>query len=384
MTASYRLDETVLRSELTREDGRAIVYVDGQFQQGDALNMELVPVDSGAMLREFSGTWQDTVREQLRSIFRAGEPDYSIPVSVREHVRVSFPDDGLHSHTVRYLTPNGQTENYRLYLWSEIEVPGREARFELVSTIQSWWIVAYIAAALVILVLLIVVIVKLKRFLRSRPKKERVPFAQSPSCPLPAQAHRKPILITLPMLLVGAAAVFSLRFGNLGSAVSAYRVLKDFSRQETDVETDIRLRIEDRDLEMHTTVHRVLRGGHMIRCTEQYGIPLYICDGMVCLENGRVFRLADGQLSQGKVLDLVLDVFLHEEIQKSAVDGVTRYLAVIGGETADRILRLFLSASDEELLHADSMTIALIPGTEVCISSPSTAPAPPRQRDLPL
>ena len=374
VTARYRMDETVLRSALEREDGRAVVYVDGQFQQGDELTLEMIPVTEEE-IRNFSGTWQDTVREQLRSIFRDREPDYSIPVSVSEHVRVSFPEDGLDSHSVRYLTPNGQTENYRLYLWEDdnwqrirpdtfgsyylIEVPGQQAQFELVSTIQSWWIVAYIAAALVILVLLIIVIVKLKKFLRSRPKKERVPFREKPFGRF-LYTHRKPLLIALPVLLIAAAAVLlPLRFSNVGSALSAYRILKDFSRQEVDVLTHVRIQAEERDVELTTTVHRVSENGHMIRCVEQYGIPLYISDGMVCMENGRVFRLAEGTLSQGKVLDLALDVFLHEDIQKATVDGVPRYLAVIGGETADRILRLFLSASDEDLLHADSMTIAL-------------------------
>jgi len=373
VTASYRLDETVLRSELTREDGRAVVYVDGQFQQGDALSMDLITVDSGAM-RDFSGTWQDTVREQLRSI-RDGEPDYSIPVSVREQVQVRFPEDGQREHTIRYLTPDGRTENYRLYLkdgegWQRlhprsfgsyylIDTTGTEAHFALVETVQSWWFVAYIAAALLILALLFFLIHRLRRFLRTRPKKEKLPRAERP-VPRWLKAHRKPLLIILPILLLaGAASVFSLRFGSLGSAVTAYRVLKDFSRQETDVETDIRLHIEDRDLEMNTTVHRVLRSGHMIRCTEQYGIPLYISDGMVCLENGRVFRLTEGQLSQGKVLDLALDVFLHEKAETSTADGITRYSADITGETADRILRLFLSASDEELLHANDMTVAM-------------------------
>ena len=273
------------------------------------------------------------------------------------------------------LTPDGRTENYRLYLqngedWQRvhprsfgsyylIDTTGTEASFLLVQTVQSWWFVAYIAAALGILALLIFLLHRLLRLLRERPKKEKLPRAERP-VPRWLKAHRKPLLIILPiLLLVGAAAAFSLRFGNLGSAVSAYRVLKDFSRQETDVETDIRLHIEDRDLEMHTTVHRVLRGGRMIRCTEQYGIPLYISDGMVCLENGRVFRLTDGQLSQGKVLDLALDVFLREKVETSAADGVTRYSAEISGETAERILRLFLSASGEELLQANDMTVAM-------------------------
>ena len=374
VTASYRLDETVLRSAEVREDGRAVVYVDGQFQQGDSVVLEQIPVRDED-IRAFSSTWQETVRDQLRSIFKERDPDYSIPVSVAEHLRIRFSDDGQRTHTLRYLTPDGQTGNYRLYLagangaqrirpdtfgsYFLIEVEGTEAELALVSTIQSWWIVAYIAAALVILALVIFLIHRLRRFLRSRPKKERAPLASRP-VPRWLKAHRKPILIILPILLiVGAVSLFSLRFGSLGSAVSAYRVLKDFSQQEADVETDIRLHIEDRDLEMNTTVHRVLSSGHMIRCTEQYGIPLYISDGLVCMENGRVFRLADGQLSQGKVLDLALDVFLHDEVSKSEADGVTRYEASIDGEAADRILQLFLSASSEELLHADSMTLAM-------------------------
>ena len=374
VTAEYRLDETVLRSENVREDGRAVLYVDGQFQQGDTVTLEQIPV-GGEDIRAFSSTWQETVRDQLRSIFREHDPDYSIPVAVAEHLRVRFPDDGQRSHTLRYLAPDGKTENYRLYLAGEdgarrirpetfgsyylIEISGTEAEIALVSTIQSWWIVAYIAAALVILALLIFLIVKLRRLLRSRPKKARVPLSERPVFRW-VRAHRKPLLILLPILvIVGTGIGLSLRSGSIGSAVTAYRVLRDFSGQECDVRTDVRLQIEDRDLEMHATAHRVQHDGHVIRCTEQYGIPLYISDGMVCLENGRVFRLADGQLSQGRVLDLALDIFLHERLTMTEADGVTRYEADIGGETAGSILQIFLSSDSREPLHADSMTVSL-------------------------
>ena len=374
VTAEYRLDETVLRSADTREDGRAVLYVDGQFQQGDTVTLERIPVGDED-IRAFSGTWQETVKDQLRSIFREHDPDYSIPVAVAEHLRVRFPDDGQHSHTLRYLAPDGKTENYRLYLAGEdgarrirpetfgsyylLDVTGTECDLALVSTIQSWWIVAYIAAALVLTALLIFLIVKLVRLLRARPKKARAPLAERP-VPRWLRAHRKPILILLPILLIaGTGVILSLHFGSIGSAVSAYRVLSDFSRQECDVQTDVRLHIEDQELTMRTTAHRVLRDGHMIRCTEQYGIPLYISDGMVCLENGRVFRLADGQLSQGRVLDLALEIFLHEQIRRTEADGVTRFEAVIGGETAESVLQVFLSADSRELLHTDSMTVSM-------------------------
>ena len=372
VTAEYRLDETVLRSTQEREDGRACVYVDGQFQHGDELTLTSIPV-SGEELRMVSAGWKDTVREQLHSIFIDHEPDYSIPVSVTERLRVSFPDDGLPVHSVRYLTPDGRTENCRIYLigedgWERIrpdifgsyyllDVPGTEAEFALVATIQSWWIVAYIAAALVILVLIAVLVIKLRRFLRARPRKARPPFAAR-RFPRWLRAHRKGVLIMLPiLLLLTAATVVLLRVGSVGSAFSAYRALRTYANQECDIHAQVSIRSEERSVEMDTLLHRVRENGTTIRCFEQYGVPLYFSGGMVCLENGRVFRLADGQLSPAKLLDLAVDVFLREQLQKTTENGVTRYEAVIGGETADRILQLFLSASGEELLRAENMYV---------------------------
>ncbi len=374
VTAEYRTDETVLRSGEKRGDGRSAVYVDGRFQQGDALTLTVIPVEEDD-IGAFSSDWKDTVREQLRSIFRDRDPDYSIPVAVTEHLRVSFPEDGLETHALRYLTPDGQTGNYRLYLadgegWQRIrpatfgsyfmfEVPGDGAEFCLVATIQSWWIAAYIAAALLILLLLILAIRKLSKLLRARPKKQRPPRAERP-VPRFLKAHRRAVLIITPLLILAAAGtVAAMRFGSIGSAFSAYRVIKNYSKRESDVQTEISIRIDDRELAMSTTVHRIVKDGRIIRCTEQYGVPLYISDGMVCLENGRVFRLAGGRLSQGKALDLALDVFLHEQVEKTADGDSVRYEAVIGGETADRILQLFVPTGGEELLRTESMTVTM-------------------------
>ena len=385
VTAEYRMDETVLRSPETRADGRAAVYVDGQFQQGDMLRLEQLPV-AEEDIQMFSLGWRDTVRTQLRSIFREGEVDYSIPVAVSERLRVSFPDDGLASHTIRYLTPDGKTGNYRVYLldgdgWQRLHpqrfgsyflfgVPGTEAEIALVATIQSWWIVAYLAAALLILALIILSVVRLRKWLRTRPKKEKQPRTERPAHKW-IRAHKKAFGIgTAALLLAAIVAVVVLRFGNIGPAVSTYRLLKDFARRETDVQTEILVHVNERDVEMSTTVHRVLQDGKMIRCVEQYGIPLYVSNGMVYLENGRGFHVAGGRLDQGAVLDIALDVFLHEEVQREKDGDSVRYEAAIGGDTADRILRHFLPESYAERLRAESMTVSVSAesGTLTCLS----------------
>ena len=113
VTAEYRRSETALKSDLCREDGRAVGYVIGQFQQGDALKVERIPVEQGD-IESFRLNWRQAAMEQLRSVL-SGEPDYSIPISVLEHAEFRFPEDGLERHTLRYLSPNGATENIRVY-----------------------------------------------------------------------------------------------------------------------------------------------------------------------------------------------------------------------------------------------------------------------------
>ena len=374
VTAEYRMDETVLRSADERSDGRAAVYVDGQFQQGDSLRLEQIPVGEDD-IQMFSAGVRDTVRSQLRSIFREGEPDYSIPVSVVERLRVSFPDDGLNVHTLRYLAPDGQTDNYHVYLASDggwqrlhpgtfgsyflFDVPGSGAELALVATIQSWWVAAYIASALVLLALIVLLAVKLKKTLRARPKREKKPLAERPAQRF-VRAHKKGVALGAAAVLVTALAITGiLRFGSIGPAISTYRILKDFARQETDVQTGILVHVNERDVEMSTTVHRVREDGKMIRCIEQYGIPLYVSDGMIYLENGRGFRVAGGSLDQGAVLDIALDVFLHEDVRRTKDGDSVSYEAVIDGETANRILQHFLPESYTERLNAESMTISI-------------------------
>ena len=189
VTANFRMDETVLRSALVRADGRAAVYVDGQFQSGDQLTVETQPIPDDA-IDSFRGSWRQTVKEQLRSIFREGEPDYAICVSVEEMLHVAFPDDGLDRHTIRLLAPDGSTKNHRIYLntdegWQRLypdvfgsyylfSAKGSEANMALVSTIQSWWVLVYIAGAVAVFALLVLALAKLSKWLRGRKKKERI------------------------------------------------------------------------------------------------------------------------------------------------------------------------------------------------------------------
>ena len=375
VTAEYRMDETVLRSELSREDGRAAVYVDGQFQSGDSLSLEVLEIPENA-IDFFRGDWKQTVREQLDSFFRDHDPDWSVCVGVEEMLRLSFPDDGTAVHTIRYLTPDARTVNHRLYLRSgdgyvrvhpgtfgsyyTVDVEGTGAELVLVDTIQSWWIAAYIVGGLLVLALLIVLLVKLSRWLKKRKKKERTPPAWVVRARQWRASHRKALRLGgAAVLLAALAALVVLRFSSISTAIDTYRILSDFAAQETAIQTDIEVHSDARDLVLSENIVRVRKNGRLIGCTDQYGIPLYFSNGIVYLENGRAFEVSGGDLDRNAVLDLARQIFRRGKIQKTRADDETRYEAVLGPETANEILGLILSGDSADLLHAESMTVAM-------------------------
>ncbi len=375
VTADFRMDETVLRSDLTRDDGRAAAYVDGQFQAGDVLALTQLEIGEGE-IDSFRGDWRQTVREQLHSIFREGEPDYSVCVRVAEKLQLRFPDDGQPNHTVRYLTPDGKPENHRIYLNTEngwqrlhpdsfgsyylMEVPGTAVTLALVDTIQSWWIVAYIAGALLLAAVLVFLTVKIGKLLRRRKKREKQPSERAEKRKAWRRQHKKGLIFTgLGVIAAAAAAVLILRYSGLSPAWETYRLLKDYASEETAIQTEIDVHSDTRDLNISTQVLRVREDGKMIGFTEQYGIPIYFHNGMIYLENGRSFAVSGSSLDQNAVLNLALEVFRKGEIQKSAGDGETLYTASLDADTANDVLRLILSGSTSELLQAESMTAQL-------------------------
>ena len=367
VTAVYRRSETALSSDLNRENGRPIAYVIGQFQEGDAVSAEILPTQEED-IHVFRKSLWETIKEQIRSIFR--EPDYSICVSVAEKLRLSFPEDGLKRHTVHYMTPDGSTQDYRLYLkqgenyerlplevfgsYYSFEVPGNSPEICAVSTVQSWWFLLYIAGAILILVLLIGICVKLGRKLRARPKKKkqssRVNLRQK------IRSHRKGFMLAcIAVLAILGAAAALLQSGWLQSGFAGYRVLKNFITSETDIESDIRIRTGSDELNLSTTVQQITQDGNTIICADQYGIDLYIANGALYLENGRAFRLMNDQIDQKNLLRLALDSVRRGRVVKQTDGDTIRYSTEISSDALEEVLALFVSKEIDAVFRGDEL-----------------------------
>ena len=376
VTAEFRMDETVLRSDLQRTDGRAAVYLDGQFQRGDALSLETRPA-SELDIGLFRGTWKDTIREQLRSIFRDRQPDYSVPVDVAENLTVAFPEDGLSSHTLRYLAEDYKTRNYRFYLETEtgwerlhpslfgsyylLTVIGSEAHIAVISTIQSWWVVAYIAGALLVLGFLVFLSVRLVRVLRRRNKLSKETPQWKQKLHSWRAEHKKQIVFgTVGAVLAALVLLLILRFSSISTALSSYRLLREFAQQETAIDINIDVHSDARDINLTNQVLRVRQDGRMISCTSQYGIPLYFCGGRVYLENGRSFEVTGTSLDQIAVLDLAREAFRKGEITRSRTEQGLRFEATLDAQEANSLLSLILAGQSAGLLDAENMTAVIL------------------------
>ena len=368
VTAEYRRSETALGSELTRENGRPAVYVIGQFQEGDAISTETLPVEEREVDRFRTG-WLQTAKEQILSIFH--EPDYSLCVDVKEKLKIEIPEDGQPTHTIHYMTPDALTADYRLYLKTEdgyerirpevfgsyysFEAPGNAPEITLVSTVQSWWFLAYLAGFLLILILLIRILAAIVRKLRNAPRKPKSPKAED-RLRTWIRSHRK-VFTLLCIALVGAALIIMLllQTGWLQSGFAGYRALRALTTQETDFESEIHLQMDDEEIELSSTLQQISEGGNMIICADQYGIDLYIANGTLYLENGRAFKLVSSQIDQRNLLRLALNAVRKGHVVREKLDGMERYSTEIDSETVEQILSLYLSEDFDAVFSGDQL-----------------------------
>lgn len=373
VTAEYRRSETALKSDLCREDGRAVGYVIGQFQQGDALKVERIPVEQGD-IESFRLNWRQAAMEQLRSVL-SGEPDYSIPISVLEHAEFRFPEDGLERHTLRYLSPNGATENIRVYQksggrWVRLqpEIFGsylsvlsdeRQPELCLVETMQSWWILLWVAGALLILLLLIFALRALRKYRKSRPPKEKDAGKGGRIRSMQPRRRKRLLLVFALLLAALLCLVLLLQSDRLRAGLASARVLRDFYSEEADIDTEILLSAGDETLSLDSTVHRVAWNGKMISCADQYGIPIYICGGDVYLENGRAFRILNKSMDRKTALRLALEAFASGEVTLERSGDSLCWSAELGPDRISDTLRTILSEEIEGILTVDNLSLSL-------------------------
>lgn len=175
VTAVYTPYITALTDAESRTDGRPVFFVQGKFD--DVQSPDVTALTDKP--ENFSFLASDPV-DFLRKSFSG----WTVSRSVVEQWKISVPDDGQKTHTIRYLPPDADLEHVDIYVngengWKKAKteiigsylvfsVTGLETEIAVISTMDVWWVWLLAGAFLVLLL-----IVSVRRLRKKMKEKNR-------------------------------------------------------------------------------------------------------------------------------------------------------------------------------------------------------------------
>ena len=373
VTAVYDALLPTLSSEQTREDGRPIILAGGDFNDGDtmaATALTLTPEEFHAA----DGSFADRAANWFSYLKDGQLPPLTVNRRVAEQWRVSLPDDGQETHTLRYL-PSQDASHLRLYVndgdgWQAVSCDtvgsylsftagGASPEFAVVTTASVWWPLAAAIAVCVAIVLAVL----LGRRHRRRRKAAAVSAPETvenavESTETPARisrsAQKKRRRWWIPVSIVAgiaAAAAVLLTATGLGRQLNAWRLLHRALNADS-----LAMTVSVQSGETFTAsadVCRTRADTTRIVTVRWQGVTVYCTGDAVYLENGRAYRL-----SSSMTLSDLAALFRKAHVDCEKTDADTLYTAALSAADADALLTL-LEPEVGDLTGIDRLTAVL-------------------------
>lgn len=373
VTAIYDALLPTLSSEQTREDGRPIILAGGDFNDGDtmaATALTLTPEEFHAA----DGSFADRAANWFSYLKEGQLPPLTVNRRVAEQWRVSLPDDGQETHTLRYL-PSQDASHLRLYVndgdgWQAVSCDtvgsylsftagGASPEFAVVTTASVWWPLAAAIAVCVAIVLAVL----LGRRHRRRRKAAAAPApetaenaAESTETPArtsrPTQKKRRRWWIPVSIVAgIAAAAAVLLTATGLGRQLNAWRLLHRALNADS-----LAMTVSVQSGETFTAsadVCRTRADTTRIVTVRWQGVTVYCTGDAVYLENGRAYRL-----SSSMTLSDLAALFRKAHVDCKKTDADTLYTAALSAADADALLTL-LEPEVGDLTGIDRLTAVL-------------------------
>lgn len=373
VTAVYDALLPTLSSEQTREDGRPVILAGGDFNDGDtmaATALTLTPEEFHAA----DGSLADRAANWFSYLKDGQLPPLTVNRRVAEQWRVSLPDDGQETHTLRYL-PSQDASHLRLYVndgggWQAVSCDtvgsylsftagGASPEFAVVTTASVWW---PLAAAIAVCVAIVLAILLGRRHCRRRkaaaaPAPETVENAvESTETParISRSAQKKRRRWWIPVSIVAgiaAAAAVLLTATGLGRQLNAWRLLHRALNADS-----LAMTVSVQSGETFTAsadVCRTRADTTRIVTVRWQGVTVYCTGDAVYLENGRAYRL-----SSSMTLSDLAALFRKAHVDCEKTDADTLYTAALSAADADALLTL-LEPEVGDLTGIDRLTAVL-------------------------
>ena len=373
VTAVYDPLLPTLSSEQTREDGRPVILAGGDFNDGDtmaATALTLTPEEFHAA----DGSFADRAANWFSYLKDGQLPPLTVNRRVAEQWRVSLPDDGQETHTLRYL-PSQDASHLRLYVndgdgWQAVSCDtvgsylsftagGASPEFAVVTTASVWW---PLAAAIAVCVAIVLAILLGRRHCRrwkaaavSAPEtaENAVESTETPartSRPAKKKKRRWWIPVSIVAGIAAAAAVLLTATG-LGRQLNAWRLLHRALNADS-----LAMTVSVQSGETFTAsadVCRTRADTTRIVTVRWQGVTVYCTGDAVYLENGRAYRL-----SSSMTLSDLAALFRKAHVDCEKTDADTLYTAALSAADADALLTL-LEPEVGDLSGIDRLTAVL-------------------------
>lgn len=373
VTAVYDALLPTLSSEQTREDGRPVILAGGDFNDGDtmaATALTLTPEEFHAA----DGSLADRAANWFSYLKDGQLPPLTVNRRVAEQWRVSLPDDGQETHTLRYL-PAQDASHLRLYVndgggWQAVSCDtvgsylsftagGASPEFAVVTTASVWW---PLAAAIAVCVAIALAVLLGRRHRRRRtaaaaPAPETAENAAE-SAETPARisrsAQKKRRRWWIPVSIaagIAAAAAVLLTATGLGRQLNAWRLLHRALNADS-----LAMTVSVQSGETFTAsadVCRTRADTTRIFTVRWQGVTVYCTGDAVYLENGRAYRL-----SSSMTLSDLAALFRKAHVDCEKTDADTLYTAALSAADADALLTL-LEPEVGDLTGIDRLTAVL-------------------------
>lgn len=373
VTAVYDALLPTLSSEQTREDGRPIILAGGDFNDGDtmaATALTLTPEEFHAA----DGSLADRAANWFSYLKEGQLPPLTVNRRVAEQWRVSLPDDGQETHTLRYL-PSQDASHLRLYVndgggWQAVSyntvgsylsftAGGASPEFAVVTTASVWW---PLAAAIAVCVAIVLAILLGRRHCRRRKAaavsapETAENAAESTETPArisrPTQKKRRRWWIPVSIAVgIAAAAAVLLTATGLGRQLNAWRLLHRALNADS-----LAMTVSVQSGETFTAsadVCRTRADTTRIVTVRWQGVTVYCTGDAVYLENGRAYRL-----SSSMTLSDLAALFRKAHVDCEKTDADTLYTAALSAADADALLTL-LEPEVGDLTGIDRLTAVL-------------------------
>lgn len=373
VTAVYDALLPTLSSEQTREDGRPVILAGGDFNDGDtmaATALTLTPEEFHAA----DGSFADRAANWFSYLKEGQLPPLTVNRRVAEQWRVSLPDDGQETHTLRYL-PSQDASHLRLYVndgggWQAVSYDtvgsylsftagGASPEFAVVTTASVWW---PLAAAIAVCVAIVLAILLGRRHCRRRKAaavsapetvENAVESTETPAR-ISRSAQKKRRRWWIPVSIVAgiaAAAAVLLTATGLGRQLNAWRLLHRALNADS-----LAMTVSVQSGETFTAsadVCRTRADTTRIVTVRWQGVTVYCTGDAVYLENGRAYRL-----SSSMTLSDLAALFRKAHVDCEKTDADTLYTAALSAADADALLTL-LEPEVGDLTGIDRLTAVL-------------------------